>query len=269
MKLLKKGPKPGLDTGDLDTGGVNGTALSVAAGVTAPATDDGRLMIPATSFDFLEGRFRAAAKTRLMDLAVYTAAAAVFALVVLFSLGARSEIGSLEGDLASASDAIATAQAELRELEADGTVTFDAANEHLNERLRQAEQALAREVDLERVISELSNLGGGATVTAITLGGGGEEGAAPAAGTPPPGAVSPITITGTANSISATSQVTAQLSDQARYPYLQKDDAAVADSNCSATTSCTWTWSGWLTSQSLTTRGAELRSQYPNAGGGS
>lgn len=249
-------------------------ALTPAGDATLTQATDNALIVPLSSWDFLEGRFRAASQTRVLNVAVAGVTVLALSASALLAIGARASANQAEMQQQALQEQVDMNSAVVQQLEADGSITRSAADAHVTERLAQAQTALVNSVDYPRIINDLAALGSGIKVTTITFGATGapEGGAttetttappttAPADAAPAPlaGGLGTIEITGTAPDAATSALVATLLGDQSRFPYLVSNGTGVTNT-CAA--ECTWSWSGTLGEAGRSSRAAEIAAEY-------
>lgn len=234
----------------------------------AGAVDD-VLVIPLSSFDFLEGRFRAASRTRFMNTMTVLVIVSVIALGLLQTFNARLAQSESSTKLNAVNAELSQARTELGEEQKAGGATPDEVDTHVKSRAQDAVAALAKQIAYRTVIEAIIGVGNGIEVSNITF--------TPSAGEAGFGVV---VVTGRSSTLKIGLEVTGVLADTTRYPYFAipqdpKYNSAVscttpdADNSSStggtsdgSTLGCTWTWAGTLTGQALSPRMKELAKQY-------
>jgi hypothetical protein len=231
-----------------------GTPPAPSAESTPVAVDGYR--IPVTSFDLSEGRFASSAKLRQLNVIVAAVALLVVAAVASRGIIATVEAQVLVSDLERAQARSAELARELNERRDRGEQTQQEVDDYIEALASAAVEVVGTEIDYQRLVAELSNLGPGTTVSSITLGD------PPADG--PADVVHTITVTGRSDTSDTAVAVDVQLRDQTRFPYLVNPEAASINcgQDADGAQACTWTWKGSLTTQIRTPRADRFAEQF-------
>jgi hypothetical protein len=170
-------------------------SLSKASRSKAPAPPPVTLVPAASSFDFLEGRFAATQKSRLLGVAVIGTSSLLLAGTLLVGSLAYLGTHSVDTQAAAAAATSAARQATLSQIDTSGGFSAQALQSQITPRQQALSAALSGETDVVRLVSAIEDgAPTGVTISSITF-------AAPAAATnvaPVDAATSPATPAGPA-----------------------------------------------------------------------
>lgn len=246
-------PKPGPQS-------AVGTAPTKTEAQKAQTAAPTVLVMPLSSFDFLEGRFRAAAKTRSFNVILAGLFTVVLAIVAINGVAGRIEVANRQQQLKDLGVETIATKRSLDDAQKSGAVVPDLVNKWLNERASQAITVAQNQVDVVRVLQAASGLPGQVSVTGINF-------SRPTT----TGAAISVRITGTAPSLQAASSVATLLADPSRFTGVtQINDGASIQCSTSANPrdtqkTCAWTWTGDLSPEWLAGRTSVLKQEYPDA----
>jgi hypothetical protein len=253
--------------------------------------------VPSESFDFLNGRFAKAARTRTLNLIT----AAIMGVVVVTMLAGgvvtRLSVASRDAETENATQSAAAATAELARNASSGAATASQVQDHIASRARTLTSSTKDEIDWPKILGGVQELGDGIRIDTVTFSGTGFEAALTAEqaaeaqqelevdaknGKKPPKVVKnagfgTISMTGTITSAALGLELEKALKNPARFPWFT---AGAVTTSCGANKaqaegssrtnedgsrkeappegSCTWTWTGELNEQTRSTRNVDL-----------
>lgn len=258
----------------------SGRGLEAAPALPTPAPPLERAP-SRTSFDFLEGRYAAAERTRRLNLIV---AASFLALVVLIgglSVQHRLAAGTLDTQRSDVESALSATELEISRANSTGAITASQLRRGLDRWATLAAKPLTGRHDLTRILADLSAVegvsyslisisaapppdatGAGATATPTQ--------AAPVVTSPPGTEASPASATlqvqGTAPDLATVTALVGIFTDPNRFPYLQ---GVTAPYQCgSGASGCTFTLNAQITDTAHTAQPDEIRARLTATPGG-
>jgi hypothetical protein len=204
--------------------------------------------IPDTSFDFLEGAYRATARTRLLNLVLVGVAVVIVALVGSQALRNAVDSAAVNERNRQVLDETASISTELERQASDGVVTYDQLRAGLDEWALLAAGPTAGVVDAAQVIADLAAASPGVTIRTVTITAPGNADTTAAGSsatpgsrstTPPPAAASTgavvLTVEGVTDSSTTAARLEELFKDTSRFGYLS--DVAVpftcSEASCS------------------------------------
>jgi hypothetical protein len=253
--------------------------------------------VPSESFDFLNGRFAKAARTRTLNLVAGALMGVVIATMLAGGVVTRLSVASTNSEAESVAEASRAATAELARNASSGAATASQVETHIASRAQTLTKSTEGEIDWPKILGGVQELGDGIRIDTVTFAGNGFE--APltaeqaaeaqqeAAADSKDGKAQPkvvankgfgtITMTGTITSAALGLQLESALKNPATFPWFS---AGPVTTTCGADKSqaegssrtnpdgskrpadpegtCTWTWTGELNEQTRSTRGVDL-----------
>lgn len=215
---------------------------------TAPSSEEPGLDVPTVSFDFLEGRFRSAARSRLFN--VVTAAVLLVTVALVFSGAVGDRLQA-----SRAADRVATLQAgvnldieEIGALRQAGRATEGEVRIHVEKRAAQAATATQAQQPFADALAAIFSLPN-ATVRSVVFGDDAEG--------------LTVTISGVASAPETATAASSQLDDAATYPFLTRTtQTQVQCVSTDTADACSWTWEGRFNPTSPTPRSEAFSSAY-------
>lgn len=217
------------------------------------------LLVPTTSFDFLEGKFRATARLRLLNIiaaglvAIFIVAAAVQAITTVISTRVS------QSALSAAHSQLVAAEAAVAQDQIGGAAPKPEVAKHISDRAAQAATAAQNQLQVSRIMGEVSSLSAANRAAVETIAFSTGMGS---------GSLGSVRIEGFAPSIQAATILTDTLGDQLRFPYLTANDNAAAvqcrnpEDPRDLPRACKWSWSGQLNEKARATRSDGIMSRY-------
>ena len=219
-----------------------------AVDAPTPVRADDALEVPATSFDFLEGRFRAAARSRLANTLLVGVLAVVVALVVSNAVGARLQAASDTDRVDALAAAVDADHAEIEALRQAGRATEGEVRAHVATRATSAATAAQAQQPYADALGAIFALPG-ASVRSATL--------------TVDGDATTVTVTGASPSPQAATAAAVQLDDPGVYPFLTRTvQTQVQCITTDTADACTWVWTGKFNPASPTPRSEAFTSAY-------
>jgi len=215
------------------------------------------LLVPKSGFDFLEGRFRATAKLRMLNVITAAVLAVVVAVWVIAALAGTLAAGIVEGGLEDLESEQRAVTRELTELQKGASGATEAeVQRHVAQRAERAATILQNQVDYRTVLDAILALPG-VTVESVQFDRAEEAGDA---------AIASVAVTGTAPGTSEATAATEALSDTSRFPFLVSS-GEVGSAQCSGGSQgvdrvCTWAWRGTVTDAARGARGKEIETRF-------
>ena len=249
-------------------GGATETPAAAPGGALAPSTPSatpaapaprGEQVVPQSSFDFLEGRFRAAARVRTMNVLTTAVAVVAVATVLVFGITTELQAQFTQRDVDDVAQQQSEVQAELARSQSSARgATAAEVDQHVKRRATQAANILQNQPDYIGVIEKITALPG-VTVENVQL----------EADTKTAGTVAAVSVTGTAADVTSATTATEALSDPGRFSFLKKGDqsstvqcSGAARSKDSKFDPCTWGWQGTLRSDVMGVRAKAVEDTF-------
>jgi hypothetical protein len=230
------------------------------------ATDTSNLLVvPLSSFDFLEGKYRAASRTRLMNTTTVMIMVALVAVTLLQTVDAKVSRSATTRDLQRVTTQVTQSRQALQEEQLTGAATRGEVDAHIKSRVDDATATLGKQIAYRTLIEVLAQLGPDAQVIDVTF-------LPPEEGS----GLGVIVVNGRAANLQRATEITNILADPVRYPYFSKptsnqyqpsvDCQSTADESSTGAASeltCQWKWAGVITDQALTPRRASVGALIP------
>ena len=200
------------------------------------STNDSILVMPLSSFDFLEGKFKSTSRTRVLNFSVVT-----LVILVTFTFIASSIATSINNNKVEASSSAAAKKLVKQNLRIDkfrestGGETKAAVESHVKNIAALAATVSQNQVEYSRILRDVYAAGTNVTITEIVF------------STPTDASMLAILdISGQAASVSDATGVAATFANKQLFPYLSPIPVA-ATIKCGETSkesTCIWSWQG-------------------------